>query len=261
MATFDKAIPPGQEGSITLRMDTRNAGGSFSKSANVFSNDPNSPMAQIELRAHVKQYIRVSPGYRVMLEGFYGDKAVATINISSVIPEPLKITEVTSDIDEAIKYKLTTIQKDKEYALEINAGSGITRQTQGRVSIKTNYAKRPQIEILVTTSLKSEISFAPRYLYYGIIDTSKETADPTSLVRSAVFENTKGRPFTIERIKAPDWATTSIESDPKSTKQTITIKLNKNRLQKGEIKDKVIVHIRCNERQEAPVILIAGKVI
>ena len=41
MASFDKAIPPGGEGKITLSVDTRGYQGKIHKTARIFTNDRN----------------------------------------------------------------------------------------------------------------------------------------------------------------------------------------------------------------------------
>ncbi|MBW2182348.1 MAG: DUF1573 domain-containing protein, partial [Deltaproteobacteria bacterium] len=49
MASFDKVIPPGQEGKVTLSVKTKNMSGKFAKSATIKSNDPKNPKLRIKL--------------------------------------------------------------------------------------------------------------------------------------------------------------------------------------------------------------------
>jgi len=49
VANFDKAIPPGQEGKITLKINTRNRKGKLRQYANIFSNDPQNPKTKISI--------------------------------------------------------------------------------------------------------------------------------------------------------------------------------------------------------------------
>jgi len=261
VATFDEAIPPGQEGKITLKMNTSNESGTMSKSANVFSNDPQRPMTKIELKAAVKEYIQVSPGYHVVLNGYSGDKVKATIAISAASDEPLELANVTSSIDESIQYKLTTVKKGKEYSLEINTGTGLTKSFHGKVTVGTTHPKKPKIELVVIGSVKSDIKIAPRYLYFGVIDTTAETTDPTSLVRTATLESMRARATSIERIESSDWIKTSVKSDAKNLKHTVTITLDKSKLsRKGDFREEITVYLQCNKKQETATILVAGKV-
>jgi len=261
VATFDKAIPPGQEGKITLKLNTSNESGSISKSANILTNDPHKGMASITLSATVKEYIQVSPSYHIALNGFSGDKVKAAVTISATTDDPLELTKVTSDVDELIQYKLKTIKKGKEYSLEINSGAGLIKSFHGKVTVATNHPKKPKIDLVVLGSVKSDIKIAPRYIYFGVIDASAETIDPKSLVRTATLENMRGRPSTVEKIEAHDWLKTSVESDAKNMKHTVTITLDKGRLsKKGDFREEITVHLRCNNQPQTATILVAGKV-
>ena len=73
MASFDKVIPSGQEGKVTLSVKTKNMSGKFSKSATIRSNDPKHPSLKIRLKGELKEYISVKPSTRVYLTGFEGD--------------------------------------------------------------------------------------------------------------------------------------------------------------------------------------------
>jgi hypothetical protein len=74
VASFDPAVPPGGEGKITLKINTKGYQGSVRKSARVKSNDPEKPDIILALKATVKVPVYVSSRY-VNLYG-NGEKAV-----------------------------------------------------------------------------------------------------------------------------------------------------------------------------------------
>ena len=63
VAKFDKTIEPGQIGKVHARMDTSDFAGPISKSIAVFTNDSENPKLQLVMKAKVKPYIGVTPGY------------------------------------------------------------------------------------------------------------------------------------------------------------------------------------------------------
>ncbi len=63
VAKFDKTIAPGKVGKINIKVKTDNFAGPISKSIAVFTNDSDNPKLQLVVKAHVKPYIQVLPGY------------------------------------------------------------------------------------------------------------------------------------------------------------------------------------------------------
>ena len=53
------------------------------------------------------------------LTGYKGDKLNYKVTITSVEGELLEITDVTSDVADKIAYELKTVEKGKEYTLEV----------------------------------------------------------------------------------------------------------------------------------------------
>jgi len=72
-----------------------------------------------------------------MLKGYAGDKIKMKLTITSLEEQPLKITNITSTVDDKIKYKLKNIQKGKEYSLEIKTRSGIKESFTGKLVLRT----------------------------------------------------------------------------------------------------------------------------
>ncbi len=63
VAKYDKTIAPGEVGKISVKVKTDNFAGPISKSIAVFTNDSDNPKLQLVVKAHVKPYIQVVPGY------------------------------------------------------------------------------------------------------------------------------------------------------------------------------------------------------
>ncbi|MEE8524291.1 MAG: DUF1573 domain-containing protein [Thermoanaerobaculia bacterium] len=63
VARYDRTIAPGEIGKVHVTLKTDNFAGPISKSIAVFTNDFDNPKLQLVVKAHVKPYIQVSPGY------------------------------------------------------------------------------------------------------------------------------------------------------------------------------------------------------
>jgi len=57
----------------------------------------------------IKQYIDIEPGTRFFLQGRYGDTITKEVTILSHEEQVVTITNISSDIDDKIHYKLKTI--------------------------------------------------------------------------------------------------------------------------------------------------------
>jgi len=166
----------------------------------------------------------VEPSNRVILQGYYGDKIKKKVAITSLEEQPLKITDITTDIEDRIKYKLKTKKKGKEYSLEIKTRSGIKESFQGKVVLKTNIQKKPELKLLVIGKLQKDLKVSPQYLYFGIIDTSKEVIDPKSLKRTIIVSRVRKGGLSIEKIEySTNWITTEIETHKKREKYSVVI--------------------------------------
>ena len=262
MASFDKAISPGQEGKVTLKVDTKNKRGRLNQSANIFSNDPQNPKTKIAIMGSIKHYISVTPSTRLLLQGYHGDKITKKVTITSHEEQPLKITDISSTIDDKIEYNLKPIEKGKEFSFEIKTPLGIKESFRGKVTLKTNSQKKPKLELVVMGKVRSEVKIAPQFLYFGIINTEKETIDPKSLERTVTINKVRGNDLILEKIEpGSDWIKTEAETDQKGEKYTIMIMLDKSKLPKGNFKETIKIHTRYREISEVVNVIIEGEVV
>ena len=105
MASFDKAIPPGGEGKISLVVRTEGRSGELLKSARILSNDPLKPSSTIHIKALIKSPIYVSPS-SVYLYGNEGQQISRVISIIAGLDRSLKLTPVDFNLDKFVKYTI-----------------------------------------------------------------------------------------------------------------------------------------------------------
>jgi hypothetical protein len=158
VADFDKAIAPGQEGKITLKLDTSNRHNKLTKSATVTSNDPHTPITSISLSCFVKEHISIKPGRQIKLEGYEGDRLSQKVTITATAGQEFEITEVKPDPDLAgkITCKIETIQKGKEYSLEVASISKEEGVIRGRLELRTTSKLKPFIVFAVFINIRAQ---------------------------------------------------------------------------------------------------------
>jgi len=182
------------------------------------------------------------------------------VTITSHEKQPLFITETTSTLKDQIQYELTTIEKGKAYGLEIKTLSGIKESFRGKIILKTNSQKKPLIELAVISRLLKDVTIAPQYLYFGIINTN-DTIEPKSLQRKVTVRRVRGSGLTIEKIEpSADWISTEIETDKKGENYTIVITLDKDKLPKGKLRESITVNAKYNKTSETVNVIIEARV-
>ena len=116
MASFDRSTPPGGEGKITLRLDTKGYSGDVTKKARVFSNDTTRSVQIISLKIRVKTPIYISPR-AVFFNGQIGQNLKRVIQISAREEKPLKLTTDQFDLKGIISFEIKEIEAGKRYQL------------------------------------------------------------------------------------------------------------------------------------------------
>ena len=146
MANYDKAIPPGGEGKITLKVNTRGYDGWISKRAQVHTNDPRRRIMKLTIKAFVKVAIQLSPRY-VYLTGKPGQTVTRAVEISARLDRPLRIETEHFTLDSKVNYHIEEIDKGKRYRINFTNVPGPSESFRGLLELTTNYPERPKIRI------------------------------------------------------------------------------------------------------------------
>ena len=154
MAHFDRAIPPGGEGKITLKVNTKGYEGKFRKSARAYSNDPRRPLESIRIEAFVKTPIHLSPRY-VFLQGLRTEKITKTVTVKAELDKPLKIEPIRFTLDKWVDYKIEEVQEGKIFQVHFTNIPETNTQYHGFLRLKTNYNEKPELFIRVRGRFKN----------------------------------------------------------------------------------------------------------
>ena len=148
LADFDPAIAPGGSGKISLAIKTDAYSSPIQKGAKVFSNDPDNREALIRIKAHVVNYLTVSPPtvYTRKSNDAFTD-AVATIATDREPPLELEVASFT--IPEKVEYTIDEIIKGKTFKVKFHQVQKSDEAYRGLLILKTNYKDKPTLRILV----------------------------------------------------------------------------------------------------------------
>lgn len=148
MARYDGSIPPGGEGRVALRVNTRGYSGEMSKSASVFSNDPHRRIITLRLRAFIKVAIYIS-NERVILKGSPGESVASTVELRAERKKPLFIDPIAFDPDQKLSYRIETVEEGRNYRIHFKTEAVPPGNFHGFLKLKTNYEERPLIVIRI----------------------------------------------------------------------------------------------------------------
>ena len=154
MSRFDRTIPPGGEGKITLQVKTAKYQGKIARGAKVYSNDQRGKPETISISVFVRVSIHISPS-SVNFIGAAGDSITKTVTIRAGLTKSLAIEPIAFDLDKQITYKLEPIQEGKSYRVVFTTVPGSAATYRGFLKLKTSYSEKPVITIPIRGKFKN----------------------------------------------------------------------------------------------------------
>lgn len=148
MASFDRAIPPGGVGKITLSVRTEGYQAQIRKTARVYTNDPSAKETALSLKAFVKAPIYLVPRY-VNLSGLVGERVIRTMEIRAGLDKPLELSPESFSLEGKLSYTVEEVDKGRKFIIRFNSIPLSEQSYQGFLKLKTNYPEKPTIEIKI----------------------------------------------------------------------------------------------------------------
>jgi hypothetical protein len=160
VADFDKAIPPGGEGKIKLRIKTEGYQGAVRKTARVYTNDPTKAMVTLNISASVKAAINISPRY-VYLSGIEEKSVAKVVEVSAQLDKALKLTPEQFNLAEKVTYAIEETEAGRKFQIRFASIPGVDKSYRGFLKLKTNYPEKPEITIRISGSVKNKHPVKP----------------------------------------------------------------------------------------------------
>jgi hypothetical protein len=146
---YDRVIPPGGTGTVTLTIDTSTVIGEFRKRAVVWSNDINRRSVALYLTGVVKPSISLEPGGYVGLWGVRGQVPAEFIEIKNNHKTPIRITGIENGLPENVRWRLEEVKPGFSYRLEVKDISEKAGDYTGHLYVRTDYPHKPEFVIIV----------------------------------------------------------------------------------------------------------------
>ena len=149
VASYDKTIPPGQEGTITLTIKPFSVIHQFKKEAKVTLNDPERPKVQLVMTGVALPFIEILPSHIVRLRGTPGEGVKGEVKFISHLPTPWKITGYSTTIPDKIEINLKPEVPNQVYDLEVRNVCQQTGPYAGLINLYTTSKERPRLIVRV----------------------------------------------------------------------------------------------------------------
>ncbi|MEW6664934.1 MAG: DUF1573 domain-containing protein [Thermodesulfobacteriota bacterium] len=153
---FDRAIPPGGEGKITLKVDTRGYEGKVRKGAAIRSNDPSGKEGAISIDADVQVPIKLSSGH-VVFKGVMGQEMTKSLEILAQTERPLRLEVIHFDLDGKVRFTIEEQDPGKRFLIHVTSLPGAFGHYSGSLRLHTNYPEKREIII----PIRARFSKAP----------------------------------------------------------------------------------------------------
>jgi hypothetical protein len=194
VASFDKVIPPGQEGKIEMSVDGTRVHGVFVKTATVTTNDARRQFT-IGIAGSEVPYVQVQPEGTVFLQGRHGEAVEKQLILRSNEKDlDFKVTRLTSNMDDKITYTIAPSGTPGEYTLNIYKNPRLpTLTTYGTLHVHSNSTRSPQTDIQINVMTKGSISVSPITLNFGPVRFGDETSAGAPVTKSVVLSKAAGQ--------------------------------------------------------------------
>jgi len=196
---YDRAIPPGGVGQVTLQVNTGGFQGRVTKSAQVTTNDPKQRSSKIYLSIDVRAHIIVEPGPKIMLQGIVGDDIQSVVHIRSAEQQPFKITRIETNLRSVIDYELSPKDDSDSYTLKVISKTADQKTASGFLTLHTSHPQKKVVKLSVHLRVKPEIQVWPtRVDFY---EESKSGSTKKESKRVLILMNNRGKSFRIKELK------------------------------------------------------------
>ena len=250
MVRYDRTIPPGGVGQVTLQVNTTGLRGKITKSAQVTSNDPRQSKRKIYLGINVRTYIIVEPGTKVLLRGTAGDDIRRVVRIRPTDDQPLEITKVQSNLGSVIDYKLNRKDDSHQYELEVVSKATERKTASGFISLHTNHPKKKVVKLSVHIRIRPELEARPNTITFQ--QGSQTASKGRESKRVLTIMNTGGRNFKILELnynKAYFQVRSLGQDDEAATRHKLEVVALMDKLPGGRVQFQDILTIQTDRTQ------------
>jgi len=161
VADYDRVIPPGGQGKLTLTIKPYSVMREFQKNTKVRFNDPARPELELTLKGYVQPIIEIQPNHIVRLRGKVDEDVRGQVRFVSHLPGPWEIKSFDNSIPQRIAVSLKAEEPGKVYVLEVRNISQDSGHYGGKIELLTTSKERPRLIVRVFANIYPSASGMP----------------------------------------------------------------------------------------------------
>jgi Protein of unknown function (DUF1573) len=146
---YDRLIPPGGQGAVTLSIRPFTLRGQFAKKTEVFLNDPDHSRLVFTLKGISRLLIEVEPSHVIHFRGKPGEDLHRQVRLISHLPESWEVSSFKTNIPQFIDVNLHPSEPGKSYVVEVRQKRREPGKYQGMIELFTTVPKRPHLVLRV----------------------------------------------------------------------------------------------------------------
>jgi hypothetical protein len=156
VAKYDRVIPPGGTGKITLQIQPFSVVHAFKKKTYVRFNASDLSSVNLVLTGNAQKSIEIEPSHVIRFRGAPKNDLTAQVKLTSSLPFPWEITRVENFQPDKFTATLKTEKPGKVYVLEVRNKSLDEGHYAGMIQLFTNVVHKPKIVIRVIADFYPE---------------------------------------------------------------------------------------------------------
>ncbi len=211
---YDRVTPPGQEGRITVTLNTQKFNKPISKTVTITTNDPASKRVVLTMKAAVRSPLEIRPDDRADFRVYHGEGGSRLLGLILRQDTEARVVSIQSNSE------LFTVnwgpwspsENPSPQEREIFAGAagnsavrleiGLSPDAtvgyhSGRITIYLDGTEQKQLEIKALARVMGRIHFTPQWIYFG----SVTAGEPQQAERLLEVRAHGGLPFTVGGVE------------------------------------------------------------
>ncbi len=181
---YTRVTPPGQEGTISVTLNTRKFNKPISKAVNITTNAPKSKRVVLTMKANVKSPLEILPADRADFRVYHGDGGSRLLALYLLEETEARLVSIQSN-NELFTIDwgpYTPSENPSAEELEIFQGNGRAHRLEislspaapvgyqsGRITIYLEGTAQKQLDIKALARVMGRIHFTPQWIYFGSV--------------------------------------------------------------------------------------------
>ena len=196
-----KNLAPGESVDVAAKFSLKGRSGHQKKTISVHSNDPVSPLLRLQLCAHVRRSIEVSPpavGFGRVGLGLGAERKVTLSASSGTV---FRVMGVVTDEVSFCDVRVDTVTEGAAYAVTCNLRTNAVPTggaVRGRIVVNTDHPLYSNIVIRVSGVRDSELVAIPSALTF-----QKPGGEPAPVTRYVLIRSGDKKPIEILKVNVP----------------------------------------------------------